>query len=185
MGPERQFSSHSVHLPGRRQLGVSTVQVLLGAAVLSAAGLGAYVLTQKTPAPDVTYKLIDGQSHTTASLRGQVYLVNFWATSCATCIKEFPDIAATYGRYRDQGFRTIAVAMSYDRPDFVLNFVKTRQLPFEVALDVDGSAAKGFGDVKMTPTTFLVDRQGNIVKRWLGEPDFAVLNALIEKALAG
>jgi peroxiredoxin len=66
----------------------------------------------------------------------------------------------------------------------VVNFAQTRQLPFKVAIDNTGAIAKAWGDVQLTPTTFLLDKKGDIVKRYVGEPDFAELHALIEKLLA-
>ena len=111
-------------------------------------------------------------------------VVNFWATSCTTCVKEMPALIDTHNKYKAQGLRTIAVAISYDRPDYVMNFAQTRNLPFDVALDIDGKIAKSFDDVRITPTTFLIDRKGAIVKTYVGEPDFAALHALIEKSLA-
>jgi peroxiredoxin len=112
-----------------------------------------------------------------------VVLVNFWATDCVTCIKEMPDITATYNKYRAQGFETIAVAMRHDPPNYVLNYVDKNKLPFTVALDPMGELAKAFGEVKLTPTTFVIDRQGKVVTRILGEPDFAKLHALLEEKL--
>lgn len=135
-------------------------------------------------APEVTYTTIKGQNIEPADYRGEVMLVNFWATSCTTCVKEMPAIVDTYNKYKAQGFRTVAVAMSYDRPDYVVNFAETRQLPFDVALDVNGSIAKAFDDVKITPTTYIINRKGHIIKTYVGEPDFAALHQLIEKSLA-
>ena len=66
----------------------------------------------------------------------------------------------------------------------MLNFAQSRQLPFKVALDNTGDIAKPWGDVQLTPTTYLVDKQGEIVKRFVGEPDFAALHELIEELLA-
>ena len=66
----------------------------------------------------------------------------------------------------------------------MLNYAQSRQLPFKVALDNTGEIAKNWGDVKLTPTTYLVDKQGRIVKRFVGEPDFAALHRLIEDLLA-
>ena len=74
--------------------------------------------------------------------------------------------------------------MSYDRPDYVVNFAETRKLPFDVALDVNGNIAKAFKDVKITPTTYVINRKGEIIKTYVGEPDFAALHQLIEKSLA-
>lgn len=138
----------------------------------------------KDEAPSSTFVLIDGATATTADLKGKVALVNFWATTCVSCVKEMPELVATYNKYKAQGFDTVAVAMSYDPPAWVLNFAQTRQLPFKVALDNTGEIAQSWGDVKLTPTTYLIDRQGHIVKRFVGEPDFPALHALIEKLLA-
>lgn len=138
----------------------------------------------KESAPESRFVLLDGTTTTTRDLQGKVMLVNFWATTCVTCVKEMPDLVATHNKYQAKGFETVAVAMAYDRPDWVLHFAQTRQLPFKVALDNTGEVATAWGDVKLTPTTYLVDRQGRIVKRYVGEPDFAALHQLIEKLLA-
>ncbi|PWW45528.1 TlpA disulfide reductase family protein [Melaminivora alkalimesophila] len=135
-------------------------------------------------APASTFVLLDGSSQTTADLRGKVALVNFWATSCTTCVSEMPDIVATYDKYRERGFETIAVAMSYDPPSYVVNFTESRKLPFKVAIDNTGAVAKAWGDVKLTPTTYLVNKRGEIVKTYVGAPDFPELHRLIERLLA-
>ena len=111
-------------------------------------------------------------------------MVNFWATSCFTCIKEMPQMVQTYNKYKEQGLEYVAVAMSYDPPNYVLNYAQTRKLPFKVALDTQGDLAKSFGDVKLTPTTYVIDKEGNIIKRYVGEPEFSQLHKLLEKALA-
>ncbi len=173
----------SKHFP-RRLGGLTIIQIMTTLAVLGVGLFFALSLMKKEPAPAVTFKTIDGQQLTSESLRGKVVLVNFWATSCTTCIKEMPELVQTYGKYRERGLELVAVAMSYDPPNYVLNFAQTRQLPFKVALDADGSNALAFGDVKLTPTTFLIDKQGNILKRYVGIPEFSSMHALIEKALS-
>jgi peroxiredoxin len=159
---------------------------LYGAAAAAVLAIGAavYVSTDNNTAPPSTFVLLDGSSKTTADLKGQVTLVNFWATSCTTCVAEMPKIIATYDKYRSRGYDTIAVAMSYDPPSYVVNFAQTRKLPFKVAIDNTGAVAKAWGDVQLTPTTFLVNKRGEIVKRYVGEPDFSQLHQLIEKLLA-
>lgn len=136
-------------------------------------------------APELTFTDIKGNTITPGDYKDQVMLVNFWATSCTTCIKEMPDIVATHQKFADRGYRTIAVAMSYDRPDYVVNYAESNQLPFDVVLDLKGEIAKAYNEVKLTPTTYLVNRQGKIIKTFVGEPDFPALEQLIEKALAG
>ncbi|MDI1271927.1 TlpA disulfide reductase family protein [Polaromonas sp.] len=135
-------------------------------------------------APESTFVLLDGSRKTTADLKGKVTLVNFWATSCVTCVAEMPRIISTYNKYQGQGYDTLAVAMSYDPPSYVVNFAETRKLPFKVAIDNTGAVAKAWGDVQLTPTTYVVNKRGEIVKQYVGEPDFAALHRLIEKLLA-
>ena len=135
-------------------------------------------------APNSTFVFLDGTRQTTTEMKGKVTLVNFWATSCVTCVAEMPKLISTYNKYKSQGYDTVAVAMSYDPPSYVVNYAATRQLPFKVAIDNTGVVAKAWGDIQLTPTTFLVNKRGEIVKQYVGEPDFAALYLLIEKLLA-
>jgi len=66
----------------------------------------------------------------------------------------------------------------------VINFAETRKLPFGVAIDNTGEIAKSFDQVQLTPTTVLINKRGEIVKRYVGEPDFAALHKLVETLLA-
>lgn len=135
-------------------------------------------------APTSSFVLLDGTQVTTAQFKGKVSLVNFWATSCTTCVAEMPELVSTYNKFKDRGYETLAVAMSYDPPSYVVNFAQSRQLPFKVAIDNTGAVAREWGDIQLTPTTFLVNKRGEIVKRFVGTPDFAELHQLIEKLLA-
>jgi peroxiredoxin len=162
------------------------VKPALAALLIAAAGLAAYVtLNQRPSAPQVTFLSIKGEKISPESLRGKVVMVNFWATSCTTCVAEMPKMVDTYNKFKSQGLEFVAVAMKEDPPNYVINYAETRKLPFKVALDVSGDAAKAYGNVAMTPTTFVIDRNGKILKRYLGEPDFAALHKLLEKSLQG
>jgi peroxiredoxin len=154
------------------------------AAVVLAVSAYVFVGTGITNAPESTFVLLDGSKIDTASFKGKVTLVNFWATSCTTCVAEMPKVIATYDKYKAKGFDTVAVAMSYDPPAYVVNYAETRKLPFKVAIDNTGAVAKAWDEVRLTPTTYIVNKQGQIVKRFVGEPDFAELHTLIEKLLA-
>lgn len=164
----------------RRHLATTAVVGVLAVAAWLAFGTGATA----TPAPEVQYTLLDGSTTSTGQLKGQVVLVNFWATSCTTCVAEMPEIVATYEKFRGKGYQTLAVAMAYDPPAYVANFAQTRKLPFGVAIDNTGQIAKGFGDVKITPTTFVINKRGQIVKQYVGAPDFKALHTLLDKLLA-
>lgn len=158
---------------------------VIGAVVLALAGVGYASFTSEVAAPQVTFVTLKGEKISSDSLRGKVVMVNFWATSCATCVKEMPQMVETYNKFKGQGLEFVAVAMQYDAPNYVLNFTETRKLPFTVALDSGGDIAKSFGDVALTPTTFVIGKDGKILKRYVGEPEFGALHALLQKALAG
>ena len=160
--------------------------IVTGVALAAFVGLGAYVYWGEgaQAAPASQFVLLDGSRQTTEDLKGKVTLVNFWATSCVTCVAEMPEIIATHNKYAAQGYDTLAVAMQYDPPSYVVNFAQSRQLPFNVAIDNTGAVAKAWGDVKLTPTTYIVNKRGEIVKTYIGQPNFAELHQLIEKLLA-
>jgi len=156
-------------------------------AVLAAAALivaGVFIYIAKPLAPDVSFTTLQGERFDTASLRGKVVLVNFWATTCAACIEKMPDLIETHKKFAAHGLEIIAVAMEYDPETRVRNYAEREELPFKVVLDSGSRVALGFEGVRMTPTTFLIDRQGRIVHKYLGKPDFGELRAVIEKLLA-
>ena len=161
-----------------------TKPAAIGALVLALAGVGYASFGRHEQAPEVTFISIAGDKISTADLRGKVVMVNFWATSCTTCVKEMPAMVDTYNKFKGQGLEFVAIAMQYDPPNYVLNFTETRKLPFTVALDSGGDIAKSFGDVTLTPTTFVIGKDGSILKRYVGEPDFTEVHALLQKALA-
>lgn len=158
--------------------------LLVAIAVLAIAGALVYALMDKPTAPAATFTTLEGKPIALDDLRGKVVLVNFWATSCPGCVKEMPGLIETYQQYKDRGFEIVAVAMSYDPPNYVVNFVQTRQLPFPVALDVNGAHARAFGDVQLTPTSFIIGRDGRILEQKLGELDFVKLKALLDRELS-
>jgi thiol-disulfide isomerase/thioredoxin len=157
----------------------------VAAAVVAALGVTAVMaLGGKEVAPTVQYTLLDGTQHNSQELKGKVVLVNFWATSCTTCMKEMPHLIETQNKYREKGLETLSVAMAYDPPAYVMNYAETRKLPFRVTMDTTGEIAQKYGKVQLTPTTFVLNKKGEIVKRYVGEPDFAQLHQLLEQLLA-
>ena len=166
---------------------VRTLALLASTALASALSLASCMLTgcsRIEQAPAVSYTLLDGQRSDLATLRGHVVLVNFWATDCAPCVEEMPAMVANWRRFSPQGFETLAVAVQTDPPALVSNFAQARALPFGVVIDNTGEVARRFGNVQFTPTSLLINKRGEIVKRYVGEPDFDELHKLIEKLLA-
>tara|TARA_B100001559_G_scaffold62951_1_gene50671 strand:+ start:762 stop:1265 length:504 start_codon:yes stop_codon:yes gene_type:complete len=138
---------------------------------------------QKETISNLNMTSIQGKKITSNDLLGKVVLVNFWATDCPSCIAEMPDLIKTYNKYKKQNFELIAVSMFYDPPSRVLSFSKNNKLPFSVVLDLDKKIASQFNEVTLTPTSFLIDHEGKIINKIIGEINFDEFNGLLEKAL--
>ena len=126
-------------------------------------------------APALTVNTLEGEKITLKQMQGKPVLVTFWATTCPGRVKEMPHLIELYRELRPQGFELIALAMSYDPEEQVREMVRLKQIPYKVALDKDGSAARAFGDVKLTPTSFLIDPSGRIVQQKLGDLEMDAL----------
>ena len=155
--------------------------IALTLALALAAGL--WWARQPGTAPAAPVVLLDGSTRVGAAVKGRVTLVNFWATTCSVCMAEMPQMVELFKTYHGQGLETVAVAMSYDPPASVIRYSESRQLPFDVVIDNTGAVARAWGDIEATPTSFLVNRQGKIVQRFVGAPDFAALAKSIVELL--
>lgn len=161
---------------------VSLAALAVAAVTLSAiAAISALTLIK--PAPEVRFHPLSGHSFSTSELRGKVVLVNFWATYCADCLKEMPKMVETYNKFAPRGYETVAIAVRHDNPGRVAQFVNKNELPFRVAVDSSGELAREFGNVRITPMSFLIDKQGRVLKRFVGEPNWAEFHELVERAL--
>lgn len=128
------------------------------------------------PAPPFTLDAIDGGTVSLADYRGKVVMVNLWATWCAPCRLEMPSMQRVYEEYRDQGFEVLAISVDAEpgirQPDgtirgLVSDFVEELGLTFPVVVDPAGDTERIYG-VSGLPTTFLIDREGQIRVRELG-----------------
>lgn len=156
----------------------------LAAAILTLAAIAAVsTINLFKPAPEVRFTALSGEAFFTSELRGKVVLVNFWGTYCAACLHEMPRIVDTHTKFAPLGYETIAVAVRHDNPQRVAQFAESRALPFKVAYDGSGEVAKEFGNVRITPTSFLIDKQGRVLRRYVGEPNWSELHELVELAL--
>lgn len=160
------------------------VKITVGLALLAIAIAAILIFFPRQTAPEVRFTALSGENFSTSELRGKVVLVNFWATYCSSCLQEMPKIVAAHNKFAPRGYETIAVAVHRDHPGRVAQFAASRALPFRVALDSSGEAAMRFGNVRFTPMSFLIDRQGRVLKRYRGEPDWAEFHRIVERALA-
>jgi len=146
--------------------------IIAALGTLAIGAFAAFLLMPQRPAPQARFP----------ELQGKVAVVNFWATWCPDCVKETPRMVAAHQRFAARGYETIAVAVR-DEPARVAEFAKSRSLPYKVVVDADGSIAREFGNIRLTPTTFLIDRNGRVLRRYVGEPNWEEFNGLVEQAL--
>lgn len=130
-------------------------------------------------APEITVKTAQGESIQLNKPMKPI-LVNFWATTCPGCISEMPHLAQMKRKFGDK-FELVAVSMNYDPAEQVQKFIAKNPYPFSFVQDTDGKIAEAFGGVLLTPTSFLIAPNGNIVYQKIGEVDFDIVTERIKK----
>lgn len=118
------------------------------------------------PAADFRLPALDGKLVALSDLRGQVVLVNFWATWCAPCRAEMPEIVRAYERYKSRGFTVLAVNVEEDAPE-AAEFAQQYGLPFPVLLDREGRLSRAWR-LRGLPSSIFIDRSGTVAVVHLG-----------------
>ncbi len=136
--------------------------------------------TDAEPAPDVELKTIDGKPLKVSDLRGQVVLLNFWATWCVPCRSEIPSLSAMQRDLGGRGFKVLGVTTE-DSAELVREYQKEIKQDYTVAIG-DASVANKYA-VGVLPTTFILDRQGRVRHKIIGEKSRAQFEALINPLL--
>ena len=117
-------------------------------------------------APEITLPDVNGKRVSLSSFRGKVVLLDFWATWCEPCLEELPDLVRFQEAHKDKGFTLVGVAMDAEGVSVVGPFVRQNKIPYPILISngdlPDGYPIPGF------PSAFLIDRDGKIVRRYLG-----------------
>jgi len=132
-------------------------------------------------APDFTLISLDGTKVTLSDLKGQVALINIWATWCPPCRAEMPTIETSYQQYRDQGFTVLAVNLQED-PRTVAAFMREYKLTFPALFDLDGQVSRTYQAISL-PSSFFVDRKGVIRAVYRGPMPRSVIAGTVEQLL--
>ncbi len=140
----------------------------LGIAVTFAVAFAPPAIGVGTEAPDFgAVDIATGDTVTLSHLRGQVILLNLWATWCPPCEAEMPEIQRLYDEMKPLGLRVVAVSEDEQGTEVVRAWIKQRKLTFDVLHDQAGEVQHLFNAVGL-PETFVIDRRGRIVKRVTG-----------------
>ncbi|MDH3521298.1 MAG: TlpA family protein disulfide reductase [Myxococcales bacterium] len=151
----------------------------LVAGVVAGAALFALLSSPRTPpplgrgssAPDFALERLGGGASVSLSeLRGQVVLINFWATWCKPCEDEMPAMERLYQTLRGEGFELLAISVD-EQPEIVAQFRDRLSLSFPILLDEDRSVSQEYQTYRF-PESFLVDRDGRVVERYVGPRDW-------------
>ena len=146
------------------------------------ADLSAVPVKVNYPAPELTLSDTEGISHSLAEYRGQVVLVNLWATWCEPCTKEMPALQTFYEKHKDDGFVILAINDGEPRED-VLQFAEEHDLTFPIWLDPTSIATTQAFKTIGLPTSFVIDRSAAVRFYWVGAIDQKTLEATISPIL--
>lgn len=160
-------------------------KALVWLAVLAVAAALAFVLIpQRQAAPAFAAPDLQGQVWNEQQLQGKVSLLNFWFPSCPGCITEMPKLVRLAQDYRNTDFQIIGIAVPVDPIEHVHEYVATRKLPFRIVPDYERVITPLFVKTELYPTSVLINKRGEILKTFVGEPDFDKLRQEIDAELA-
>ncbi|CAH2715693.1 Thiol-disulfide oxidoreductase ResA [Neobacillus rhizosphaerae] len=130
-------------------------------------------------APDFALVDIEGNKHRLSDYRGQGVFLNFWGTWCPPCKKEMPYINNQYHQFKDRGVQLMSVDIQ-ESPLAVQQFADRLKLDFPIMIDPEKEVMNTYG-VDLLPATFLIDKDGKVVKYHTGELTENMIKEFMEK----
>ena len=149
-------------------------------------GLVAFILLSATTNPAPTFSLNDlnGKTINNSQLENKVTLINFWFPSCPGCVSEMPKLRKMAHDYQGKDFQILGIAVPIDPLDSVKNYVVERNIPFTVMFDDSEMVTRAFIKNKLYPTSILINKKGEILQTFVGEPNFKDLYFTVDAELA-
>jgi thiol-disulfide isomerase/thioredoxin len=137
---------------------------------------------KRQKAPNFSLSSQNGKVIELAKLKGKIVLLNFWATWCPPCRAEIPDFIDVYSTYKSKGFEIVGIALDEEGWDKVAPFMKEAKINYPIVLG-SRDITQAYGGIDGIPTTFIVDRDGNIVGQQVGILTKSALIKVLKKYL--
>ncbi len=134
-------------------------------------------------APSFTLQDLKGNQISLSDFQGKVVVLDFWATWCPPCVKEIPHFIELYTQYKDRGFAMVGISVDRGGISLVKSFAQKYRVNYPILM-ADGQVQKEYGGIPSIPTTFVIDKAGNIRQKYIGYREKAVFEADIKKLLA-
>jgi cytochrome c biogenesis protein CcmG/thiol:disulfide interchange protein DsbE len=160
------------------------VPALLAIPLLTAgAWLGNNAADAANQAPAFALKSAsDGKVMKLSDLKGKVVVVDFWATWCPPCRAEIPDFVALQKQYGPKGLQIVGVSVDKGGTDGVVKFMKENHINYPILMS-DSATEAAYGGIRAIPTTFLIDKKGNLVHKFIGATEKADFEKQIKAVL--
>ncbi|MDZ7715155.1 MAG: TlpA disulfide reductase family protein [Balneolaceae bacterium] len=143
-----------------------------------------YPSKKKTKAKDFTVTLTNGEQFQLSEYRGRVVIMNIWATWCAPCHAETPDFVDFYNEYKDKGLTILGVSVDEQGKSVVQPFIEKYNVTYPMVIDKDNTIMDKYGPTMGIPTSYIIDKEGNLRYFALGALTQKELKPKVDKLLS-
>lgn len=164
-----------------RKSGAGVRMFILGLLIL---GCGNSAPIKK--APDFGLQDLNGNTVTLSSLKGKVVILDFWATWCPPCRRGIPDLNDLYHAYKDKGVEILGISLDQGGKDDIVSGMQKYNITIDYSVLIgNAEVARLYGGIPAIPTTFILDKEGNIVNKYVGLQEKETFTAKLDKLIAG
>ncbi len=153
-----------------------SLSVLLLAVMIAASGVA------QNKAPNFKVQAADGSTIELAKLKGKIVVLNYWATWCGPCRMEIPGFIDVYKQYKGKGLEIVGISLDREGWKVVRPYIEKASINYPVVV-ADETLETAYGQIDAIPTTFVVDKHGNIVDKHVGYMDRASFEKLVKGLL--